>query len=457
MKPKTVLIVDDEISIRESLQKVLSKAGYATKTANSGNQALRIVMEQPVDIVLTDLKMPDGDGIDLLKKIRDKHPDMEVILLTGYGTIETAVEAMKQGAYDFITKPFKRAVILSTLERAVEHQDLYQENKYLKTQLGKSTPRNIMVGSSPTFMQVLEIIDRVAPLISTVLITGESGTGKELVARAVHAKSPRSQNQFIPINCAAIPENLVESELFGHVKGAFTGAVKDKEGLFKAAEGGTIFLDEILSVPLNLQVKLLRAIEQKEILPVGSTKQQVLDVRIIAATNRNLGQEVEKGNFREDLYYRLNVVGITIPPLRKRVEDIPHLVDHFIKFYNAQLNKNILGVKPEVLNAFMNYAWKGNVRELENAIERSIILCDEDYLTLSHFPHIAPQGRNGSKFDGHLKHSVRKFEQDVILKALKAANNDKAKAAKMLGLSLSSLYRKISELGIDSPDEPSQE
>lgn len=445
---KSILIVDDEISVRMSLEKALSKAGFLTKTASSGNQAQKILENGAVDLVLSDLKMPDGDGFELLKTIKKKHPKIEVILLTGYGTIERAVEAMKEGAYDFITKPFKKAVILSTVERAIERQDLRQENRYLKSQLSKGKPYDVIIGKSRALRDVLDMVERVAPLTSTVLVTGESGTGKELIARALHSKSQRADKRFVPINCAAIPENLIESELFGHMKGSFTGAMRDKSGLFKVADGGTIFLDEIVSIPLNLQVKLLRAIEQKEILPVGSTEPEIVDVRIVAATNKNLANEVEKGNFREDLYYRLNVVGITIPPLKEREEDIPELVNHYVQFYSAQMNKRITGVAENVLPFLMSYEWKGNVRELENSIERAVILCDGEKLQLNHFPHIS--GKENSKaWKGDLKSSVRQFEHDTILRTLDMADQDKAKAAKLLGLSLSSLYRKMTELGID--------
>ncbi|MCG8606188.1 sigma-54 dependent transcriptional regulator, partial [bacterium] len=336
-----------------------------------------------------------------------------------------------------------------TVERAIERQNLTQENKYLKVQLAKGEKSQEIIGSSQALRDVLEMVDRVAPLISTVLITGPSGTGKELIARELHRKSPRANRRFVPINCAAIPENLIESELFGHVKGAFTGALRDKEGLFKVAEGGTIFLDEIVSVPLNLQVKLLRAIEQKEILPVGSSEPEIVDVRIIAATNKNLAAEVEKGNFREDLYYRLNVVGIMIPPLKERTDDIPELTNHFISVYNAQLNKQVKAVDQKLYHFLMNSEWKGNVRELENAIERAMILCDGDLLTFEHFPHLYSGTEISKDLDSDLKASVRRFEQETILQALKVTGNDKAKAAKTLGLSLSSLYRKIAELEIE--------
>lgn len=449
MFTRSILIVDDEISVRESLEKVLSKAGYATKTASSGNEAVTLLGKRKFDIVLSDLKMPDGDGFELLRSIKGKHPEIEVILLTGYGTVEKAVEAMKVGAYDFITKPFKKAIILSAVERAIEKQNLTQENIYLKAQLGRSFVNKDIIGKSQALQDVLSMVDRVAPLVSTVLITGASGTGKELIARAIHEKSLRANKRFVPINCAAIPETLIESELFGHMRGSFTGAMRDKSGLFKVADGGTIFLDEIVSVPLNLQVKLLRAIEQKEILPVGSTAPELVDVRIIAATNKNLATEVEKGNFREDLYYRLNVVGINIPPLKERLEDIPELVDYYMNIYNAQLNKHIKAIDQNVLNGFMNYEWKGNVRELENAIERAMILCDGEKLSYKHFPHIFSNRKVSSGKKKDLKASVKAFEQDTILKTLQMTDYDKAETADLLGLSLSSLYRKMTELGIE--------
>jgi len=448
MEAKTILIADDEFGIRESLEKVLSKAGYKTLVAGSGSEAVALLNKKKVDLVLTDLKMPDGGGLELLKEIKKKSPDIEVILLTGYGSIEIAVEAMREGAYDFIAKPPKKAIILNAIEKAIERQNLALENKYLRDQLSHGLPLDELVGKSPAFMKVMGMVERVAPLSSTILITGESGTGKELVARAIHRQSPRAVHKFIPVNCAAIPENLVESELFGYLKGAFTGAIRDKTGLFKVAEGGTIFLDEVVSIPLNLQVKLLRAIEQKEIMPVGGTKSEFIDVRIVAATNKHLAEEVEKGNFRRDLYYRLNVVEIIIPPLRERPEDIPELVNHFLHVYNVQLNKKIHGIDPAVLNRFTNYDWKGNVRELENSMERAMIMCDGDVLRPEHFPQINLPRTRPDELEYGLKESIKKFERETILKALESAGHDKSRAASLLGMSLSSLYRKISELGI---------
>lgn len=444
---KSVLVVDDEASVRESLQRVLQRADYETFVASDAEEALQRVSEKTIDIVITDLKMPETDGISLLRAIKDKTPETEVIVLTGYGSIETAVEAMKEGAYDFITKPVKKAVILKAVERAVEKQELAQENRFLREQLEKTEPYGEIIGESHAIREVMAMVERVAPLPSTVLITGESGTGKELIARALHQLSDRRNKRFVAVNCGAIPENLMESELFGHVRGAFTGAVRDKEGLFKTASGGTLFLDEISTVPMNVQVKLLRAIEHKEIKPVGSNTTHKIDVRIVAATNRNLGNEVEAGLFREDLYYRLNVVGITIPPLRERREDIPILVDHFIKVYNVMLKKRVRGVDERTMGLFMNYQWKGNVRELENMIERAMILCDGDIIHPEHLPQNL-SGRTTNDLNGSLRDVVRQAERDAILRTLRLTNNDKKRAADMLGLSQSSLYRKMAELGI---------
>ncbi len=444
---KSVLVVDDEASVRESLQRVLDRAGYTTYVASDAQEALAVLSGQRVDIVITDLKMPQTNGISLLRSIKEKAAETEVIVLTGYGSIESAVEAMKEGAYDFITKPVKKAVILKAVERAVEKQNLAQENRFLREQLQKVEPYGEIIGESQAIREVMAMVERVAPLPSTVLITGESGTGKELIARALHELSDRRNKRFVAVNCGAIPENLMESELFGHVRGAFTGAVRDKEGLFKTAGGGTLFLDEISTVPLNVQVKLLRAIEHKEIKPVGSNTTYKIDVRIVAATNRNLANEVEAGRFREDLYYRLNVVGITIPPLRERREDIPMLVDHFVKRYNVMLKKRIRGADERTLNLFMNYQWKGNVRELENVIERAMILCDGDMIVPEHLPQNLA-GKAAADLDGSLRDVVRQAERDAILRTLRLTDNDKKRAADMLGLSQSSLYRKMSELGI---------
>jgi len=444
----TVLVVDDERSLLDSLQKTLDKEGYRVLVAERGSEALELMSREPIEVVLSDVKMPEMDGLELLRVIKKKDPDVEVVLFTGYGTIELAVEAMKEGAYDFITKPFKRVHILKTVEKAFEKRSLTQENKYLRDQLEGSYRFDKIVGESRAIKDVMGMVERVAALNSNVLIIGESGTGKELVARAIHFNSPRRRARFVPINCGAIPENLIESELFGHVRGAFTGAMRDKEGLFKTAAGGTLFLDEIGNVPLHLQVKLLRAIEEKEILPVGSTRSQKIDARIIAASNKDLSKEVEKGTFREDLFYRLNVVEIRIPPLRDRREDIPLLVDHFIRIHNQELKKQIRGLDDRTLDILMNYPWKGNVRELDNVIERAMILCDDELIQPHHLPQMFAGVKPTTVVVNDLKESVREFERRQILQALEQTNFDKRKTAKLLGLSQSSLYRKMAELDI---------
>jgi len=446
---KTILVVDDEASIRESLQRVLEREGYRVVLAEQASEALRLLEEETIQVALVDLKLPGEDGLSLLKKIKSRHSAVEVILITGYGTIETAVEAMKQGAYDFITKPFRRAVIVRAVAKAAERQELVLENRFLRQQLEATTGPLKIIGRSRAMEHVMHLVDKVAPLNSTVLITGESGTGKELIAKAIHAKSPRRNRRFVAINCGAIPENLMESELFGHLKGAFTGAHRDKEGLFKIASGGTLFLDEIGNIPPNLQIKLLRAIEEREILPVGSTRPIRVDIRIIAASNRDLAREVEEGRFREDLYYRLNVMEIHIPPLRERREDIPLLVDHFIHLHNGLLNKRVRGVDQETLHILMNYHWKGNVRELENVIERAMILCEGEVITPQHLPpNLMGSNETCQTSHGRLKDALRQFERQYIIKVLEQVNHDKKAAAQILGVSQSSLYRKLSELRI---------
>jgi len=447
---KNILIIDDEEELRNSVSRILKKEGANASAVASAPEALKLLSMSSFDVVLCDLVMPEMDGLEFLRKAKIDFPDLEVIMITAHGTIETAVEAMREGAYDFITKPFKRITLLKTLERVLEKQNLKRENEFLRNQLAEQEAYRIIIGESPGIKGVKEWIERVAPLPSTVLITGESGTGKELVAREIHNKGPRRNNRFVAINCAAIPENLFESELFGHVRGAFTGAIRDKEGLFKTAHEGTLFLDEISSISISFQIKLLRVIEQKEIMPVGSTKTQAIDVRIIAATNKDLAAEVEAGRFREDLYYRLNVVGISIPPLRQRKSDIPLLVDFFVKQHNRELGKAVTKVNPGTLSALMSYDWKGNVRELDNVLERAIILCDGDELLPEHLPSNFRINTGSEASVASLKDAVRQYERGYILQILKHTQNDKEKAAQLLGLSQSSLYRKMSELGIST-------
>lgn len=446
---KTILVVDDESDLRDSLGKVLRKEGYLVLLADSGEAALEVLSRKHVDLVLTDLRMPQMSGIDLLRCVKQQWPDVEVVVLTAYGTIEAAVEAMRAGAYDFVTKPLRRAELVQTINRAAERQNLAMENRFLRQELEGRRRYQLVVGRSQAMRRVMEWVERLSPISSTVLITGESGTGKELVARAIHARSPRADKRFVAINCGAIPETLMESELFGHTRGAFTGAIRDKDGLFKVASGGTLFLDEIGSVPFALQIKLLRAIEEKEILPVGSTTPVPVDVRIIAASNRDLAKEVEKVTFREDLYYRLNVVGIEIPPLRERKEDIPDLVRYFIALHAAELNSKVEGIDDEAMAALMAYDWKGNVRELDNVIERAMILCDQRLIGLAHLPvNLQPSYPMRPGRSRRLKEAVKDFERQHILAVLQHTGHDKGRAAEILGVSQSSLYRKMAELGI---------
>jgi DNA-binding NtrC family response regulator len=445
--------VDDEPAVRESLMRALEREGYQAFQAASAEAALKVLHEENIHLMLSDLKMPGMSGLDLLREVKRRVPETEVVMITGHGTIETAVEAIKEGASDFLTKPFKRAEIIRVLTKALEKRRLVLENKRLREELASTAQHGPFIGKSAAVVEILRMVERVAPLNSTVLITGESGTGKEIIARMLHAQSERRSARFIAVNCGAIAENIIESELFGHVKGSFTGAIRDKDGLFKTADGGTLFLDEISTVPLNLQVKLLRAIEEKELMPVGATRPIAVDARIVAASNRDLAREVEAGNFREDLYYRLNVVGINIPPLRERREDIPMLAEHFLRKFSAELKKNVRSIDKKALELFITYNWKGNVRELENSIERAVIVCDGDTLLPKHLSQNFASLAQTDAASEELKHAVMEFERAHILKTLEAVGYDKKAAAKFLGTSLSSLYRKLVELRIELPPQ----
>lgn len=453
----SILVVDDEPAVRESLARVLEREGHHVFQAASAEEALSILQAETVHLMLSDLKMPEMNGLELLREAKRRASETEVVMITGHGTIETAVEAMKEGASDFLTKPFKRAEIIRVLTKALEKRQLLLENKRLREELATTSKHEPFIGQSAAVTEILRMVERVAPLNSTVLITGESGTGKEIIARMIHSRSERSHARFIAVNCGAIAENLIESELFGHVKGSFTGAIRDKDGLFKTTDGGTLFLDEISTVPLNLQVKLLRAIEEKEILPVGGTRPMAVDPRIIAASNRDLGNEVEAGRFREDLYYRLNVVGINIPPLRERRDDIPLLAEHFVRKFSVELKKNVRSMDKRTLELFLAYGWKGNVRELENAIERAIIVCDGDTILPQHLSQNFASLAATDAANEELKNAVMEFERVHILKTLEAVGYDKKAAAKFLGTSLSSLYRKLAELHISLPAQSASE
>ena len=383
-----ILIVDDDISTLSMIQIMLESQNYQVSVAYDGCQALKIIQSEDFDLIITDLKMPRMNGIELLKEVKANYPEIEVIITTAYMTIETAISAMKMGAYDYLTKPIEnlsraRAVI----EKAVEKARIQTENIKLKNQLNQSESSYFsLVGKSKPMHKVYEMIEKVAPSDTSILIQGESGTGKELVARAIHERSCRANKRLVPVDCGSMPGELLESELFGHKKGAFTGAVTEKIGLFEEAHGGTLFLDEISSTDLNFQVKLLRALQQKEIRRVGETKPIKTDIRLIAASNKNIKEEVKKGNFRQDVFYRINIVTIDLPSLQERKEDLPLLCDHFLKKFNSKTGKNVTSVSDEVLQIFLQYSWPGNVRELENIIERAMILTNSDEIKKHDLP-----------------------------------------------------------------------
>jgi two-component system response regulator PilR (NtrC family) len=446
-----ILVVDDEDIIRDSLSFVLKDEGYDVSQAKNGREAYESVTKENYDVVITDIEMPEMNGMELLEKISEVSPQTFVIIITAFASIETAIKSLRKGAYDYIIKPIEFDEIIFKIKRLVVHKQLSLENQLLRQELNKTYDFNNIIGQSQPMKDVFKIIEKVASTDSNILITGKSGTGKELVARAIHYNSQRKAGRFVPVNCGAVVESLFESELFGHKKGAFTGAIRDKDGLFKIADDGSLFLDEIGEFPHMLQVKLLRAIEQKEITPVGGTDPIKVDTRIIAATNRDLSKEIEKGSFREDLFYRLNVVEIKLPPLSERPEDIPLLVKHFINKYKIEMNKNIQGVDNEAMRVLMKYNWKGEVRELENVIERAVIFCEGDFITVSNLPQMMlNESTNISdKVPRNLKDALRVYERKHIIDELRLSNNNKEKTAETLGISLSSLYRKIEELGIE--------
>ncbi len=443
-----ILIVEDEQAIRESLQMVLEDEGYIVETAADGLAALNKIQSQNFDLVITDIKMPQMDGMELLEKGTRVSPDTFFIIITAYASVNSAIAALRAGAYDYLIKPLEFDDLLIRIRRLLDYRKLALENRTLRQRISSAEGYRNLIGKSSAMKKVFKIISQVAPTNSNVLIVGKSGTGKELVARAIHANSKRKDKIFLPINCGAISPNLIESELFGHKKGAFTGATEDKQGLFKVADKGTLFLDEIGDLPLEMQVKLLRAIEEKQFLPVGATVPVKTDVRIIAATNKDLEEKIKKGEFRDDLYYRLNVVEIKLPPLNKRKEDIPLLVNHFIEKYCNEMGKKILTLDNEAMRALLNYDWKGGVRELENVIERAVIFASGDVITLEDLSdNLQPYAQTGNYPDS-LKDAVKNFERNHILHILRKFDFDKDKTAKALNIGLSSLYRKMDELNI---------
>ena len=444
---KSILIIDDEKGHREALAKILAKDGYEVHAVENGESALEFLRQHYVNLIITDIKMPQMDGVQLLKASKTVHPEIEVIMMTGYGTVDTAVEAMREGAYHYIEKPLKPTEVRAVVSRALEKQILVLENKFLKNQLESAQYSRHVIGQSDVMRQLLDKVQQIAPSSATVLLLGESGTGKEVIATAIHLASSRRDKPLIKVNCAAFPESLLESELFGYERGAFTGATKRKPGRFELADGGTLFLDEIADMPVEVQVKLLRVLQEGEFERLGGTITLKVDVRIIAATTKDLKEEVEKGRFREELFWRLNVIPLLIPPLCERIDDIPLLVEHFIKIYSAKNDKKIHGISHDALEVMRNYEWPGNVRELENAIEQAVVLTKGNAITIEDLPqHIyAEQSKMESRITVPIGTSLEEIEHQVIIETLKQTKGDKELAAKLLGISSRTIYRKLDE------------
>ena len=466
MKPR-ILVVDDELSIREFLQIMLQKEDYDVSCAEDGLQALETFQKRSFDLIISDLQMPNMTGIELLKKVKNQDPTVLFLMITAFGSTETAVEAMKLGAYDYITKPFKIDEVRINIQNALSRKFLEQENKTLKRELGVSFESGNFIGSSHTMQEIFSTIERVSQTTTSILITGESGTGKELVAHSIHNKSPFKNKPFVTVNCGALPENLIESELFGHKKGSFTGAHIDKKGLFEAANGGTLFLDEVGELPPPVQVKLLRALQEKTIRQVGATEDIHVDVRIITATNRNLESMMKKGQFRQDLYYRLNVIKIACPPLRERKEDIPLLCDFFLKKFNKKFNKEIVSLGRDALEVLTDYDFPGNVRELENIIERSVALEGGNILLAESLPPfiqttdgikiVSAQEVVMTKAGIDLEKILGQLERELLMKAIHTAGGVKKRAAGLLNISFRSMRYRAEKYQISCDDDDEEE
>jgi len=446
MKAK-ILVVDDEEIVLKSCRKILEGGGHEVFTALSGQEAFDLMEKEPIDIVITDIKMPVMDGMEVLEKVKEKYPDILVIMITGYSTVQSAVQAMKLGAFDYIPKPFTPDEVLIVVERALEKKSLIYENIYLRKELEAKYGFDNIIGSSPKMQEVYKLIRKVAPTDSTVLIRGESGTGKELIARALHFNSPRKQKPFVPVDCGVLAQELLQSELFGHVKGSFTGAIVTKPGLFEIADGGSIFLDEIGDINPNFQSKLLRVLQEREFTPVGGVEAKKVDLRFIVATNKDLEKLVEEKQFREDLFYRLHVISMTVPPLREKKDDIPLLAYHFLKKYAKEMKKNIKSISVDAMNMLIAYSWPGNVRQLENVVERAIVMAEGDAITTEHLPfvvgaEIAHPDTLIPKTSMELKEikkrmresAVESIEKSFILDALTRNDWNVTKSAKEVGM-----------------------
>jgi two-component system response regulator AtoC len=450
-EPIKILLVEDEAPSREALTLLLRGAGYNVTGTGSGQEAFGLLAAESFDIVISDLFLPDLNGIDILKQVKSLSPAIEVILITGYASAETAVKAMKEGAFDYITKPLILDELRIIIDKALEKRRLLSENVYLKKQLRDKFEFANIIGTSPAMQKVFNRMKRIIKTDSTVLIMGESGTGKEIVAKALHFNGHRRDKPFIAVHCGAIPENLLESELFGHMKGAFTGAIKDKIGKFEAADQGTIFLDEISTMPMHLQTKLLRVLQEQEVERVGSNRPIKLDVRIISATNQILEEEVKAGNFRDDLYYRLNVIPLNLPPLRERVEDILPLIKFFLRKDCTEMKRPLMSLTKEALEALEIYHWPGNVRELENIVERTVALTEGDQITLDDLPTAIRMAASTRVLERgiDLAKTINEIERKMIAEALLLSNGVKARAAVMLNLNRTTLVEKMRRLGME--------
>ncbi len=451
-----ILVVDDELSQRQMLKANLSLDGYQVFEAEDGTDAIRRVSEEFFDLILMDNRMSQMDGIEALREIKNISPGIPIIIITAYASVETAVEALQAGAHDYLTKPLDVDELRIKIRQTLEFWRLKHDNLFHRRRLENLFEASKIVGRSPKMKDILETVGMVAPTEATVLILGESGTGKELIANALHQGSTRADKRFIKVNCAVLNENLLESELFGHEKGAFTGATSTKQGKFEFADGGSLFLDEVGDMSLNLQSKVLRVLQEQEFQRVGGNKDIKVDVRIIAATNKMLSEEVKKATFREDLYYRLNVVPIDLPPLRERREDVPLLVDHFLRIYNEKNSRNVQGFHPRALDALMRYSWPGNIRELENVVERTVILTREDYVAFQELPQqiqeasgdtLSEQARDGIRSGM----TIKEMERELIISTLEDNDNNRTRSARILGITRRTLQHKLKEYNIDQP------